>query len=310
MDAFPVELIEVGPRDGLQNESAPVTTALKLELVNRLLDAGLRRIEVCSFVHPGKVPQMADAEVLCAALPHRLDTRYAGLVLNLRGYERALATGRLHEAALVVPATDTFGRRNQGQSTAEALAEAQAIALRAPGDGLPWSATIAVAFGCPFEGDVAVEIVAGIAQKLAALGPQEIVLADTIGVAVPGQVEQLAAAVLTATGGSVPLRGHFHDTRNTGVANVYAGLRAGLRRFDASLGGLGGCPFAPAATGNVATEDLVYLCERMGLRTGVDLEKAIAASRWLGTQLGKSLPGMLSRAGPFPRRQAAAGASQ
>ena len=157
MDAFPVELIEVGPRDGLQNESAPMTTALKLELVNRLLEAGLRRIEVCSFVHPGKVPQMADAEALCAALPHRPGARYAGLVLNLRGYERALAAGRLHEVGLAVPATDSFGRRNQGQSTAEALAVVQAIAAPAPADGLVWSATIAVAFGCPFEGEVAAE---------------------------------------------------------------------------------------------------------------------------------------------------------
>jgi hydroxymethylglutaryl-CoA lyase len=295
-----VELIEVGPRDGLQNEPSPVTTDTKLALIQRLLAAGLRRIEVTSFAHPKKVPQMADAERLCDLLPQRDDVRYAGLVLNGRGYERARATGRLHDVLVVVPVTDSFGRRNQGQSAAECVALAREVAVQAQRDGMRCQVALTVAFGCPFEGEVAAGHVADVAAQVAVSGVDEIVLSDTIGCAVPSQVAEVIAATRGRIGDAVSLRGHFHNTRNTAVANIYAALQSGVMRFDASLGGLGGCPFAPAATGNVATEDVLYLCDRMGLRSGVDLQQLIAASAWLGTVLGHPLPGMVARAGAFP----------
>lgn len=302
MNAFPssVELIEVAPRDGLQNESVPVDTATKLELIKRLLDAGQRRIEVTSFVHPKKVPQMADAEALCAQLPDVADARYAGLVLNERGYERARATGRLHEVCFVVCASDAFGQRNQGQSIEQGLAVTDAITRAAKRDGLTTSATITVAFGCPFEGEVHPSRVVEIAEALAAQQPDEIVLADTIGVAVPSQVSALIAAIRARIGDRVMLRGHFHNTRNTAIANIVAALQAGVTRFDASVGGVGGCPFAPAATGNVASEDVAYLLRRMGVPLTVDLVKLNQTAHWLGEKLGRTLPGMVSRAGDFP----------
>jgi isopropylmalate/homocitrate/citramalate synthase len=302
MNRFPqaVELIEVAPRDGLQNESVPVDTATKLELITRLLDAGQRRIEVTSFVNPNKVPQMADAEALCERLPHHAGARYAGLVLNQRGYARAHATGRLHEVCLVVCATDTFGQRNQGQTIAQGIAETSAIVRAARADGIASSVTVTVAFGCPFEGEVDAARVVDIAQALAEQQPDELVLADTIGVAVPTQVASLIAAVRARIGDRLPIRGHFHNTRNTAIANIVAALQAGVSRFDASVGGVGGCPFAPAATGNVASEDVAYLCQRMGLALPVDLGRLNETARWLGDRLGRPLPGMLSRAGGFP----------
>jgi len=306
MNRFPqaVELIEVAPRDGLQNESVPVDTATKLELITRLLDAGQRRIEVTSFVNPNKVPQMADAEALCERLPHHAGARYAGLVLNQRGYARARATGRLHEVCLVVCATDTFGQRNQGQTIAQGIAETSAIVRAARADGIASSVTVTVAFGCPFEGEVDAARVVDLAQALAEQQPDELVLADTIGVAVPTQVTSLIAAVRARIGDRLPIRGHFHNTRNTAIANIVAALQAGVSRFDASVGGVGGCPFAPAATGNVASEDVAYLCQRMGLALPVDLGRLNETARWLGDRLGRPLPGMLSRAGGFPPARA------
>ena len=295
-----VSLIEVPPRDGLQNEQAQFSTQTKLELVQRLIAAGLRRIEVCSFVNPQRVPQMADAEALCAALPQAPQVSYTGLALNRRGFERAAQTGRLHEIGVVVPATDSFARRNQGASTEELTQLAVELCREAARAGLRCTPTIAVAFGCPFEGAVTQERIVAIARALAETHPYELVLADTIGVAVPRQVRALVAAVRRAIGESIPLRGHFHNTRNTAVANVYAALEAGVDRFDASVGGVGGCPFAPAATGNVATEDLWYLLDRMGLDTGIVPDELIRTAQWLGQQLGRPLPGMVSRAGGFP----------
>ena len=293
-----VDIVEVGARDGLQNEAVRVSTADKLALIGRALDAGIRRIEVASFVHPGRVPQMADAEAVLAALPRRDGVSYIGLVLNERGFERALAAG-CSEIGMAVAATDAFGLRNQGMDRAQALATWLTIARAARAAGLPAQLTISTCFGCPFEGEVAVGQVVELARRAAEGGPFEIALADTIGVGVPSQVTELVGRVAEAVPG-VRLRLHFHNTRNTALANVYAGLLAGVRTFDASLGGVGGCPFAPAATGNVATEDLVYLLNRMGYRTGLDLDRLIGAGHWLGTVLGRALPSMLGRAGSFP----------
>ena len=298
-----VQLIDVAPRDGLQNEKVAVDTATKLALIQALLDAGLRRIEVASFVNPKRVPQMADAEAVCSALPAVPDARYAGLTLNMAGYERAKATGRLQDRNMVVCATDSFGQRNQGQTIAQGIEVVNAMARQARRDGLNAAVTVSVAFGCPFEGEVAVSRVAEIAQALAGAEPDEIILADTIGVAVPTQVRATIEAVRQRVGDTIPLRGHFHNTRNTAVANVAAAWEAGVRRFDASVGGIGGCPFAPAATGNVATEDLLYLFERMGVASGVDLAKLNEVAKWMGEKLGRQLPGMVSRSGPFPPKQ-------
>jgi hydroxymethylglutaryl-CoA lyase len=291
-------IMEVSPRDGLQNEKALVTTADKLALIDRALAAGARRIEVTSFVHPGRVPQMADAEAVCADLPQRGDVSYAGLVLNWRGYERLRATARLNEVGIVVPATDVFGERNQGANVADSVAMAGAIITDAKKRGITAQVTIAVAFGCPFSGEVEVQRVLNIADQLAQYQPQEIALADTIGVGVPAQVTQLFAALAEKLPG-LPLRAHFHDTRNTGIANAAAALAAGVATLDASIGGIGGCPFAPNASGNIATEDLVYLLDRSGIEHGLDLEALIAGAGWLEGVLEKSVPSMLLKAGPF-----------
>jgi hydroxymethylglutaryl-CoA lyase len=294
-----VGLVEVSPRDGLQNEPELLSTDDKLTLIHHALDAGIKRIEVTSFVHPKRVPQMADAEAVCAALPQRGDVTYTGLVLNWRGYERARATGRIDEVGMVVPATDTFGNRNQGQSVADAVAEGRGILRDAKARGIRAQVTIAVAFGCPFEGNVAVERVVEIAAELAQEHPVEIGLADTIGVGVPAQV--LAAfGALRARLGAVPLRAHFHNTRNTGIANAYAALLADVETLDASIGGIGGCPFAPKASGNIATEDLVYMLDRMNVAHGASLDTLLDGATWLSGALGKPVPSMLSRAGNFP----------
>jgi hydroxymethylglutaryl-CoA lyase len=294
-----VGLVEVSPRDGLQNEPELLSTDDKLTLIHHALDAGIKRIEVTSFVHPKRVPQMADAEAVCAGLPQRGDVTYTGLVLNWRGYERARATGRIDEVGMVVPATDTFGNRNQGQSVADAVAEGRAILRDAKARGVRAQVTIAVAFGCPFEGNVAVERVVEIAAELAQEHPVEIGLADTIGVGVPAQV--LAAfGALRARLGAVPLRAHFHNTRNTGIANAYAALLADVETLDASIGGIGGCPFAPKASGNIATEDLVYMLDRMNVAHGALLDTLLDGATWLSGALGKPVPSMLSRAGNFP----------
>ncbi|MGA0840501.1 MAG: hydroxymethylglutaryl-CoA lyase [Pseudomonadales bacterium] len=295
-----VTLMEVSPRDGLQNEAVRLSTEDKLTLIHRALDAGCRRVEVTSFAHPKVVPQMADAEAVCRGLPQRGDVIYTGLVLNRRGYERLLATEKLDEAGLVVPASEAFCQRNQGMSLGSCIAMAKDVLADARLRGLRAQATIAVAFGCPFEGEVARERVFEIAAALAEEGPVEIGLADTIGVGVPGQVLDLFGGLHDRLGGDLPLRAHFHDTRNTGIANAFAALQAGVVTLDASIGGIGGCPFAPNASGNIASEDLAYMLDRMGVQTGVSLAGLIDTAGWLQGALGKALPSMLLKAGPFP----------
>ena len=288
-------ICDVGPRDGLQNEDRILDPKVRAELCDQLASAGLKRIEAASFVNPKLVPQMAGAEDVMRAL-HRLPgTAYAGLVLNEKGYERALASA-VDEVHYAFAATDEFGRRNQNAPTEEGLQTALALVTRARADRVPITVTISVAFGCPFEGPVPAERVLGIVERLMAAPADEICLADTIGVGVPTQVKQLVGGArrLGARVGA-----HFHNTRNTGYANAVAALDEGAVSLDASVGGAGGCPFAPKATGNIATEDLVYLLRGLGVDTGVDLDALIATSRWLGEQLGKELPGMVARAGDY-----------
>jgi len=296
-----VTVMEVSPRDGLQNEPEVLSTQDKLTLIDRALDAGCKRIEVTSFVHPGRVPQMADAEAVCRSLPQRGDVLYTGLILNQRGYERLLATERLDEAGLVVPASDTFGLKNQGMDVAASIAMAKAVLRDARARRMRAQVSIAVAFGCPFEGEVKLARVVQIAQAVAEEAPVEIALADTIGVGVPGQVLEAFAALREVLGPDVPLRAHFHDTRNTGIANAFAALQAGVSTLDASIGGIGGCPFAPNASGNIATEDLVYMLDRMAVVHGVDLDALIAGAGWLQDTLGRPVPSMLLKAGGFPK---------
>jgi len=291
-------ICDVGPRDGLQNEAKTLEPRVRAELCDRLAVAGLKRMEAASFVHPKLVPQMAGAEQVMAALRRKPGTVYAGLVLNEKGYERAVEAG-VDEVHYAFAATDEFGRRNQNATTAEGLKTALALVARARSDRVPVTVTVSVAFGCPFEGPVPPERVLKIVEHLMNVPPDEVCLADTIGVGVPAQVHELVRGARTfgATVGA-----HFHNTRNTGYANAVAALEEGVVSLDASVGGAGGCPFAPNATGNIATEDLVYLLRGMGVETGIDLDALIATSRWLGTQLGKDLPGMLVRAGDYPAR--------
>jgi hydroxymethylglutaryl-CoA lyase/(R)-citramalyl-CoA lyase len=286
---------EVGPRDGLQNEPQVLPPETRADLVHRLADAGLRRIEAASFVNPDRVPQMAGAEEVVSRLHRRDGVVYTGLALNERGYERLRETA-LAEVSFAVAATESFSQRNAGASVDDSLAAAEKIVTRAREDGIRVSLTISVAFGCPFEGEVDPGRVVQIADRLAATSPDELVLADTIGVATPSRVGSLLRRVVML---GVPVGGHFHNTRNTGYANAYAALEAGVSTLDASVGGLGGCPFAPRATGNIATEDLVYLLEGEGIETGVDLEALIAVSEWLEELLGRRLEGYVYRAGPF-----------
>lgn len=286
---------EVGPRDGLQNEKQIVPPETRAELVQRLAAAGLKRIEAASFVNPQRVPQMAGAEEVVSALERRDGAVYSGLALNERGYDRLRATG-LDEVSFAVAATESFSERNAGASVEAALEDAERIVERAKGDGLHSSVTVSVAFGCPFEGPVDPQRVLAIGERLAATEADELVLADTIGVGTPTQVKGLVEGFI---GLGKPVGGHFHNTRNTGYANAYAALKAGASALDASVGGLGGCPFAPKATGNVATEDLAYLLEGEGVETGVDLEALIAISEWLEELLGRRLEGYLYRAGLF-----------
>ena len=294
-----VSIVEMAPRDGLQNESALLSTADKVELVERAVRAGARRIEVTSFVNPARVPQMADADEVMAALPRPDGVSYAGLVMNDRGLDRALAAG-VHEVDVVVVATDTFCLRNQGVTTEEACRQAASLVERARAAGVLTTVTVGAAFGCPFEGEVPEERLRDVLGRVADAGPDELALADTIGVAVPSQVSARLVLAAEVAGADVPLRLHLHDTRHTGVANAVAAHAAGVRTLDASIGGTGGCPFAPNATGNVATEDLVYLFDRMGVSTGLDLETTTATTAWLEERLGKRLPGALLRAGGFP----------
>jgi hydroxymethylglutaryl-CoA lyase len=294
-----VEIVDVGPRDGLQNLPDPVPTELKLELIGRLIDAGVRSMEACSFVNPAKVPQMGDADAVMAGVPRHHGARYLGLVLNERGLDRAISAG-VDEVVSVVVCSNTFSQRNQGTTITEALEVHHRIGERANAAGMAHSVVMSAAFGCPFEGDVPVDRVARIAIGCASSGPTRVTLADTIGVGVPTQVHELVRAVRDSIGEDVPLGAHFHNTRNTGYANAYAALEVGIRSFDASLGGVGGCPFAPRATGNIATEDLVYQLHQMGFDTGIDLESLIDTSNWLAEHLGAAVAGLVAKAGGFP----------
>ena len=299
MERRRVEMVEVGPRDGLQNELVIVSTADKVELIRRAIGYGARRIEVTSFVNPKKVPQLADAEELVSMLPERDDVTYIGLVLNRRGAERALATGRIDELGAVCVTSDSFGIRNQGQTSDESLAAAMEIVALARAAGRSGQITIATAFGCPFEGEVAIDRVVEMAKRAADADPREIALADTIGVGVPAQVAEMVGRVRAAVG-ALPVRVHFHNTRGSGLANVWAAVNEGAATVDASLGGLGGCPFAPGAAGNVATEDVVYLLERSGVDTGLALKEAVAAAGWFTRGMDRPLPAVVSKAPPFP----------
>lgn len=294
-----IEMVEVGPRDGLQNEARLMSTADKLALIDRAIAAGSRRIEVTSFVNPAKVPQMADAADVCAGLPVRDDVTYIGLVLNRRGADRALATGRIDQLGAVCVATDRFAMANQGQTSDESVAVARGLIALANAAGKTGQATIAASFGCPFEGEVAEDRVVAMAGLLAEADPVEVALADTIGVGDPAKVARLVTRVREHIA-PIPVRVHFHNTRGTGLANVWAAVLAGSRTIDASLGGLGGCPFAPGAAGNVATEDVAYMLARSGIATGLDLDALIDASRWLGTTMDRKMPGMVGHAGGFP----------
>ena len=295
-----IEIVEVGPRDGLQNEKTVLDVGQKLDFIRRLDAAGARRMEVVSFVNPNRVPQMAGAEEVMADLSP--DTRLSriGLVLNMRGWERAVASG-CDEANVVVCASDGFGIRNQGASVDEQIAAMHGIdERRAAGGGPPISVTFSVAFGCPFDGEVPEDRVVSLAREAANAKVAEIALADTIGVADPWTVRRRVEAV-RAVIGDTPLRLHFHDTRNTGLANAFAGVEAGVSILDASCGGLGGCPFAPEATGNIGTEDLVYMLERAGFETGYDLGALIETAKWMSGVLNKPIAASVSRAGVFPQ---------
>jgi hydroxymethylglutaryl-CoA lyase len=294
-----IEIVEVGPRDGLQNETAILEPADKVSFIRRLEACGARRIEAVSFVNERRVPQMAGAEAMMAELPRAAGRSRIGLVLNERGWDRAVAAG-VDEANVVVCATDGFGVRNQGASSADQMAALAAIVGRQAAEGgPPISVTFSVAFGCPFEGEVSEARIVALARDAAALGVAEIALADTIGVADPWTVRRRIEAVRAVAAGA-RLRMHFHDTRNTGLANAFASVEAGVTVLDASCGGLGGCPFAPAATGNIATEDLVYMLARAGYETGYDLDALVETGRWIGARIGKPPVSALSRAGGFP----------
>jgi len=292
-----VEVVEVGPRDGLQNEDVILDVAARVAYIEALATTGLRRIEAVSFVNPARVPQMADAEAVMAAVPRPEGVRYSGLVLNQRGLDRAVTAG-VDEVNMVVVATDTFSAKNQGMTTAEAIRATALIAGTARAAGLAVTVTVAAAFGCPFEGEVRPERVAGIVRQCTDAGVTELALADTIGVAVPRDVRTLVAAVRSET--SLPLRCHFHNTRNTGYANALAAIEEGVTALDASSGGIGGCPFAPAATGNIATEDLLYALGRSGIEAGIDMAPLLAASSYIEERLGHANPALLGRAGTFP----------
>jgi isopropylmalate/homocitrate/citramalate synthase len=290
-----ITICDVAPRDGLQNESRALPPATRAELADRLAAAGVPRIEAVSFVDDRRVPQMAGAEAVVEAMERRPGTQYAGLVLNERGYDRLVATD-LDEAHAVLIATETFGLRNANRSLEQALPEVGQIVRRANEDGLRVSVTIAAAFGCPFEGRVDPGHVLDLAAQVVEQGCDELVLADTIGVAVPREVRSLVERAVEL---GVPVGIHLHNTRNTAFANACAALEAGATVFDASAGGIGGCPFAPRATGNICTEDLVYLFTGEGVETGIDLEALMAVSEWLEGLLGHQLEGHLYRAGSF-----------
>lgn len=290
-----VEIVEVGPRDGLQNEDRTLAPPVRAELCDLLAAAGVPRVEAVSFVNPRRVPQMAGAEEVMAAIQRRPGTTYAGLVLNEKGYERAVQSG-VDEVRYAFPVTETFAKRNQNTTVADATELAGRLVERARLDGVRVSITLSAAFGDPFEGPVEAGHVLAIAGRVAAAGPDEIVLADTIGVGVPTQVRELVGGVAEH---GITVGCHFHDTRNTGMANAVAAIESGATVLDAAVGGTGGCPFAPRATGNIPTEDLVYLLHGMGHETGIDLDALIDVAGWMAEHLGKELPGQVYKAGNF-----------
>ncbi|MDQ3766955.1 MAG: hydroxymethylglutaryl-CoA lyase [Actinomycetota bacterium] len=291
-----VAVCDVGARDGLQNEDRSLPPERRAELANRLAETGLPRIEAASFVQPSRVPQMAGAEELVALLEPRAGVAFSGLALNEKGYRRLLATP-LREAHFSFGCTEEFNRRNQNASVEESIGVAERLIGLSHGDGVHLTVTIGVAFGCPFEGAVDPQRVLAIAERLAGAGGKEICFADTIGVGVPSQARHLVGQAQRL---GIRIGAHFHDTRNTGIANALAALEAGAGVLDASVGGIGGCPFAPRATGNIATEDLVYLLDQEGVETGVDLDALIRVAVWLEGVLEKTLPGRVYRAGNWP----------
>ena len=298
-----IEILEVAPRDGLQNESGIVATADKIALIERAIGYGARRIEVASFANPKRVPQMADAEAVIAGLPDDPRVRYTALCMNVRGVERAVATRAgargIDEAGCVIVATDSFGIANQGQTITEGIAANRAMIALAKSAGLKVQVTIAASFGCPFEGPVPIARPLYIAEAMAEAGAEEIGFADTIGVGVPAQVGEMMERALDRLGKDFPIRVHLHDTRGMAPANAWAAYQAGCRIFDSALGGLGGCPFAPGAAGNVATEELLYMFAQSGIDTGLDLNAALAANAWFAGVMGKALPSRVGRAGDF-----------
>ncbi len=298
-----IEIVEVGPRDGLQSEPEVLSTEAKKSFIEQAIDAGIRRLEVASFVHPKRVPQMADAEALIEVLPDVDNVSYIGLIMNERGLDRALET-KVHEIGMVVVVTDTYNQKNQGVKTGDSVEAWLRLSKRAREEGRRANVMLSAAFGCPYEGEVAVDHVVELAKRVLEGEPAELGIADSIGVGVPAQVTELLGRVGELSPG-LPLRCHFHNTRNTGLANAQAAVDAGVTSLDASIGGIGGCPFAPAATGNIPTDDLLYMLERSGVSTGVSLEKIIDASRWLESTLGRGVPALLPKAGQFPSGRAA-----
>jgi isopropylmalate/homocitrate/citramalate synthase len=289
-----VRVVEVGPRDGLQNEAADVPTAAKIAFVDALSAAGAPVVEVSAFVNPARVPRMADADAVFAGITRRPGTRYMALVPNARGLDRAIAA-HVTDVAVFAAASETFSRKNINQSIDESLVTYADVARATQAAGLRLRAYLSTAFGCPFEGAVPIDRVVDLTTRLLDLGAHEVAVSDTIGIAHPGQVRQVLDRLVPAVGaGRIAL--HFHDTRGTALANVLAALDFGIATFDASAGGLGGCPFAPGATGNLATEDLLYMLNGLGLETGVDLDGVLAASRAIEPAVGHPLPSRYVRA--------------
>jgi len=293
-----VSICEVGPRDGLQSEPELLSTEVKREFITRSVNAGIKNIEVTSFVHPKKVPQMADAEELVASLPEHDDVSYIGLIMNQRGFQRAKDCG-IKEVGMVIVSTDTYNMKNQGVVTQQSIDNWLEISAEAKASGIRTNVLIACSFGCQYEGEVDPEHIALIAEKVLKGSPDIIGLADSVGVAVPNQIKKTFSLVKELAP-NLPLRTHLHNTRNTGLANAAAAIDAGVTIIDSSTGGIGGCPFAPKATGNIPTDDLLYMLNRSGVETGVDLNQVVENSEWLETKLGRAVPAMVPKAGIFP----------
>ena len=293
-----VSICEVGPRDGLQSEPELLSTEVKKEFITRSVNAGIKNIEVTSFVHPKKVPQMADAEELVASLPEYDDVSYIGLIMNQRGFQRAKDCG-IKEVGMVIVSTDTYNMKNQGVVTQQSIDNWLEISAEAKSSGIRTNVLIACSFGCPYEGEVDPDHIAVIAEKVLEGNPDIIGLADSVGVAVPNQIKK-TFSLIKDLAPNLPLRTHLHNTRNTGLANAAAAIDAGVTIIDSSTGGIGGCPFAPKATGNIPTDDLLYMLNRSRVETGVDLNLVVENSEWLETKLGRAVPAMVPKAGIFP----------